>query len=118
MGLSCGVVLHGNIGSENRMEWGLIGDEVRRGRGVVRVGCLILVTLGTGESGRGGGGRAGWPSRDHTGKLASLNRSWQSKEGTYCALGMAGIEPTPSSPSQNVTGPRFRLNHSAKEVVP
>ena len=28
MGLSCGVVLHGNIGSENRMEWGLIGDEV------------------------------------------------------------------------------------------
>jgi hypothetical protein len=31
-----------------------------------------------------------------TGKLASLNRSWQSKEGTYRALGMAGIEPTPS----------------------
>jgi hypothetical protein len=30
MGLSCGVVLHGNIGSENRMEWGLIGDEVRQ----------------------------------------------------------------------------------------
>ncbi len=30
------------------------------------------------------------------GKLASLNRSWQSKEGTYRALGMAGIEPTPS----------------------
>jgi hypothetical protein len=27
------------------------------------------------------------------GKLASLNRSWQSKEGTYRALGMAGIEP-------------------------
>ncbi len=31
-----------------------------------------------------------------TGKLASLNRSWQSKEGTFRALGMAGIEPTPS----------------------
>ncbi len=30
------------------------------------------------------------------GMLASLNRSWQSKEGTYRALGMAGIEPTPS----------------------
>ena len=30
------------------------------------------------------------------GKLASLNRSRQSKEGTYRALGMAGIEPTPS----------------------
>ncbi len=30
------------------------------------------------------------------GKLASLNRSWQSKECTYRALGMAGIEPTPS----------------------
>ncbi len=29
-------------------------------------------------------------------KLASLNCSWQSKEGTYRALGMAGIEPTPS----------------------
>ncbi len=29
-----------------------------------------------------------------TGKLASLNCSWQSKEGTYRALGMAGIEPT------------------------
>jgi hypothetical protein len=28
-----------------------------------------------------------------SGKLASL---WQSKEGTYCALGMAGIKPTPS----------------------
>ncbi len=30
------------------------------------------------------------------GKLDSLNRSWQSKEGTYHALGVAGIEPTPS----------------------
>jgi hypothetical protein len=30
------------------------------------------------------------------GKLASLNRSWQSKESTYRAFGMAGIEPTPS----------------------
>ncbi len=29
-------------------------------------------------------------------KLASINRSWQSKEGTYRALGMARIEPTPS----------------------
>jgi hypothetical protein len=24
----------------------------------------------------------------------SLNSSWQSKYGVYCALGMAGIEPT------------------------
>ncbi len=31
-----------------------------------------------------------------SGKLASLRRSWQSKEGTYRALGMAWIEPTPS----------------------
>ncbi len=30
------------------------------------------------------------------GKLASLNRSWQTKVGTYRALGMAGIELTPS----------------------
>ncbi len=30
------------------------------------------------------------------GKLASLIRSWQSKEGTFCASGMAGIEPTSS----------------------
>ena len=49
------------------------------------------------------------------GKLASLDRSWQSKEGTYRALGMAGIEPTP--PESHVTGPRFRLNHSAKGAV-
>ena len=32
----------------------------------------------------------------YAGKLASLNCSWQSKEGTYRALGMTGIEPTPS----------------------
>ncbi len=37
------------------------------------------------------------------GKLASLNRSWQSKEGTYRALGMAGIEPTPSKSECNWT---------------
>ncbi len=37
--------------------------------------------------------KAGFPA---AGELASLNRSWQSKEGTYRALGMAGIEPTPS----------------------
>jgi hypothetical protein len=42
---------------------------------------------------RGGGARSVSPQ---AGKLASLNRSWQSKEGTYRALGMAGIEPTPS----------------------
>jgi hypothetical protein len=29
MGLSTGSVLHGNIGSSTRMEWGLIGDEAR-----------------------------------------------------------------------------------------
>ena len=28
MGMSTGIVLHGNIGSKYRMEWGLIGDEV------------------------------------------------------------------------------------------
>ena len=28
MGLSCGTVLHGNIGSRRRMEWNVIGDEV------------------------------------------------------------------------------------------
>ena len=50
-----------------------------------------------------------------SGKLASLNRSWQSKEGTFRALGMAGIEPTP--PESHVTGPSFRLNHSAKGAV-
>jgi hypothetical protein len=33
---------------------------------------------------------------EFSGKLASLNRSWQSKKGTYRALGMVGIEPTPS----------------------
>ena len=32
MGLSTGTVLHGNIGSRCRMEWGLIGDEVSRVR--------------------------------------------------------------------------------------
>ena len=31
-----------------------------------------------------------------TGKLASLNRSWQSNKGTFSALGLAGIEPMPS----------------------
>ncbi len=30
------------------------------------------------------------------GKLASLNSSWQGKEGTYYVLGMAEIEPMPS----------------------
>jgi hypothetical protein len=30
------------------------------------------------------------------GMLASLNRSWRSNEGMYCALGIAGIEPMPS----------------------
>ncbi len=41
------------------------------------------------------------------GKLASLNCSWQSEEGTFRALGMAGIEPTPSSQK---TKPCFRLS--------
>ncbi len=49
------------------------------------------------------------------GKLASLNYSWQSKEGTYHALGMEGIEPTPSKSECDWT--RFRLNHSAKVAV-
>ncbi len=31
-----------------------------------------------------------------TDKLALLNRTRQSKEGTHSALGMAGIDPTPS----------------------
>ncbi len=42
------------------------------------------------------------------GKLASLNRSWQSNKGTFCALGMTGIEPMPSQ--SMVTGHRFRLS--------
>ena len=48
-------------------------------------------------------------------KLASLNRSWQSKEGTFRALGMAGIEPTPSK--SHVTGPRFRINHWLRRLI-
>ncbi len=43
-------------------------------------------------------------------RLASLNRSWQSKEGTLCALEMAGIEPTSSK--LHVTGP-----HSCQGAV-
>ncbi len=43
-------------------------------------------------------------------KLASLNRSWQSKEGTYRALGMAGIEPTPSKSTLKGLDPAFALN--------
>ena len=31
-----------------------------------------------------------------SGKLASLNRSWQSNKGTFRASGLAGIEPMPS----------------------
>ncbi len=31
-----------------------------------------------------------------SGKLASLNRSWQSNKGTLRALGSAGIEPMPT----------------------
>ncbi len=38
------------------------------------------------------------------------------KEDTFRALGMAGIEPTPSSQRTRL-GPRFRLNHSAKGAV-
>ncbi len=51
-----------------------------------------------------------------SGKLASLNRSWQSKEGTIRALGMAGIEPTPSKSECNWT-PLSPFNHSAKGAV-
>ena len=36
------------------------------------------------------------------GKLASLNSSWQSNKGMFCALGMAGIEPMQSQ--SRVTG--------------
>ena len=35
-------------------------------------------------------------AHSYTGKLASLNRSWQSIKGTFRALGMAGIEPMQS----------------------
>jgi hypothetical protein len=39
----------------------------------------------------------------HTGKLASLNRSWQRKEGTFRASGMA------APPSLSLTGHLSRL---------
>jgi hypothetical protein len=41
------------------------------------------------------------------GNLASLNRSWQSKEGTYCVLDVAGFEPTP--PESECDWTRFAL---------
>ena len=31
-----------------------------------------------------------------SGKLASLNRSWQGNKGTFSVLGLAEIEPMPS----------------------
>ena len=36
LSFSCGRVLHGNIGSAKRMEWGLIGDEASALRAIVR----------------------------------------------------------------------------------
>ncbi len=49
-------------------------------------------------------------SEAKSGKLASLNSSWQSKEGTFRALGMAGIEPMPSKSECDWTrGPAFAL---------
>ncbi len=47
-----------------------------------------------------------------SGKLASLNRSWQSKKARIVRWGWQELNP--NRPSQNVTGPHFRLNHSAK----
>ncbi len=59
-----------------------------------------------------------------TGKLASLNHSWQSKEGTYCVLGMAGIEPTPSKSecdwallSPLTTRPRGQLYNITYDIM-
>ena len=43
MGLSTGTVLHGNIGSRCRMEWGLIGDEV--GRSGVFIILYLMYTI-------------------------------------------------------------------------
>ena len=37
-----------------------------------------------------------WHCAQLTGKLASLNRAWQSNKGTFRASGMAGNEPMPS----------------------
>ena len=44
------------------------------------------------------------------GNLVLLNRSWQSNEGTLRAIWQ---ELNPRRPSQVVTGPRYRLSHSA-----
>ena len=43
------------------------------------------------------------PLHRQAGKLASLNRSWQSKVGTYHSLEMVGIEPTLSKSNCNWT---------------
>ena len=45
MGLSCGTVLHGNIGSRRRMEWNVIGDEVIVIFVVVLAAVLLLLLL-------------------------------------------------------------------------
>ena len=45
MGLSCGTVLHGNIGSRRRMEWNVIGDEVIVIFVVVLAAVLLLLSL-------------------------------------------------------------------------
>ena len=86
------------------------GDDL--GAGVVVV--VVVQVRPDGFEGGRGQRRSADPS--DTDKLASLNRSWQSKEGTYRALGMAGIEPTPSKSecdwtplSPLTTWPRGRL---------
>ncbi len=47
-----------------------------------------------------------------SGKLASLNRA---KKARIVRWGWRELNPR--RPSQSVTGPRFRLNHSAKGVI-
>jgi hypothetical protein len=55
-----------------------------------------------------GGGPCLFKVHSKSGKLASLNHSWKSKEATQRALGMTGIEPR--HPSQIVSVPSFSLS--------
>ena len=52
------------------------------------------------------------------GKLASLNRSWQSNEGAFHALGWQELNPWHCHAVRvRVTGPHFSLIHCAKGAV-
>ncbi len=53
-------------------------------------------------------------SHRKAGKLASLNRSWQSNKGTFSASGMAGIEPMPSHSSHRKANKAKKESHRTK----